>query len=469
MQKKSSETMLPFSFKNRIAFYNLISAALLILIVFGIIYFIVSLAVNKDVAAVLESEVEHHQAYVEYQEGTDVRLVEPNEWEEIEHSELEVNPIFVQFFDSKGNFYQKSPNLKQQNLTFDAVNSKIHYENVFLNGIPIMQVQAPLINKNKIIGYVVVGMSVQNQTRILNSLKLVIFIAFPVIIFALFFITRFIAGRSIKPAVNIISTTSRITNSNLSERIELPQNKDELFELSSSINQLLDRIENAVIRERKFTSDASHELRTPLAVIQGTLEVLIRKPRESSEYEEKIKYCISEVNRLNDLADQLLLLARFENQKAAINIEKIAIDEIILQILERYSSRITAKNIAVSFDFQKHFWINSDAYLTSVILENLISNAVKYSNQNGKIVIVLTEESNTISCAVIDNGIGISAENLKKIYDEFYRVENLEQNAAKGTGLGLSIVKRLCALLQATLQIESNKEKGTVATVIFNK
>lgn len=107
-----------------------------------------------------------------------------------------------------------------------------------------------------------------------------------------------------------------------------------------------------------------------------------------------------------------------------------------MQILERYSSRIASKNIAVSFDFQKHFWINSDAYLTSVILENLLSNAVKYSNQNGKIVIVLSEESSSISCAVIDNGIGISTENLKKIYDEFYRVENLKENAAKRNRFG---------------------------------
>lgn len=461
--------MLPFSFKNRIAFYNLISAALLILIVFGIIYFIVSLSVNQDINNDLDVEINHHQYYVAKQKTQNVLLVEPGEWDEVEHNEIEINPIFVQVFDANGKFFQKSPNLKDEDLKFDAVNQKIHFEDTFLAGIPIRQVQAPLINNDKTIGYAVIAMSVEEPVRVLNNLKIVLFITFPIVIFALFFITRIIAGRSIKPAVNIISTTSRITNSNLSERIELPKNKDELFELSSSINQLLDRIENAVIRERKFTSDASHELRTPLAVIQGTLEVLIRKPRESSEYEEKIKYCISEVNRLNDLADQLLLLARFENQKAAINIEKMAIDEIILQILERYSSRITAKNIAVSFDFQKHFWINSDAYLTSVILENLLSNAVKYSSQNGKIVIVLTEESNTISCAVIDSGIGISTENLKKIYDEFYRVENLEENAAKGTGLGLSIVKRLSALLQATLKMESDTEKGTTATVIFNK
>jgi len=469
LQTKSSQFMQPLSFKNRIAFYNLISAAMLILIVFGIIYFIVSLSVNRDINSDLALEIKYHQQYVSKQKGQNLLLVEPGEWGEVEHNEIEINPIFVQIFDAKGKFFQKSPNLKEENLKFGLVNEELHFEDTYLAGIPIRQVQAPLLNNGKTMGYAVIAMSVEEPVRVLYNLKVVLFITFPIVIFALFFTTRFIAGRSIKPALSIISTTSRITNSNLSERINLPRNKDELFILSSSINQLLDRIENAVLRERKFTSDASHELRTPLAVIQGTLEVLIRKTRESSEYEDKIKFCISEVNRLNDLADQLLLLARFENQKAAISAERIAVDEIILQILERYSSRITAKNIAVSFDFKEHFWIHSDGYLTSVVLENLLSNAVKYSRQDGKIVITLTEEPGTTSCTIIDTGIGISTENLQQIYNEFYRVENLEQNAPKGTGLGLSIVKRLCELLQATLKIESVIEKGTTAIVTFNK
>ncbi|WP_321538772.1 histidine kinase dimerization/phospho-acceptor domain-containing protein [Flavobacterium piscinae] len=127
---------------------------------------------------------------------------------------------------------------------------------------------------------------------------------------------RFFAGRSIKPVQTIIETSNQITKDNLKTRIPLPQNKDELFVLSENINSLLNRIENAVDREKQFTSDASHELRTPLAVIKGTMEVLIRKPRNEAEYKEKIRFCIDEIDRLNTMVDQLLLLARFENQKS---------------------------------------------------------------------------------------------------------------------------------------------------------
>lgn len=454
------------SFKNRIAFYNLVSAAALIAIVFAVVYSIVSLSVNYDINENLNTEIRYHQEYVANQPPDDPMLVEPGEWDETEHNEIDVNPIFVQIFDSSGSRYEKSNNLKDENLKFRPKETEIYSEDTHLVEIPIRQVQAPLVNHGNKVGYVIIAMSIEEEVRVLGNLSRVLFIAFPIVLLALFFITRFIAGKSIRPAVDIINTASKITNSNLSERIELPVNKDELFELSTSINQLLDRIEDAVVRERQFTSDASHELRTPLAVIQGTLEVLIRKPRESAEYEEKIRYCINEVNRLNDLADQLLLLARFENQKAALQIESVAVDEVLMQVLERYSSKMISKNIALDFECTDRYWIRSDAYLVSVILDNLISNAVKYTGENGSIAITLAREKDTVACRIADNGAGIAPSDLQHIYNKFFRAESQRQ-AVKGTGLGLSIVKRLCVLLQAELKIQSELGKGTEACLLF--
>jgi len=157
-------------------------------------------------------------------------------------------------------------------------------------------------------------MSLQDATMVLHNLLKTMVILYPLILLLLFIIARIIAGKSIKPISAIIKTSNIITKDNLKSRIQLPQNQDELYILSQTINSLLDRIENTIEREKQFTSDASHELRTPLTVIKGTLEVLIRKPRQHEEYIEKINFCISEVNRLNHLVDQLLLLARFENQ-----------------------------------------------------------------------------------------------------------------------------------------------------------
>ena len=125
--------------------------------------------------------------------------------------------------------------------------------------------------------------------------------------------------------------------------------------LSQTINNLLDRIETAIYQEKKFKSDASHELRTPLIVIKGKLEVLIRKPRDHSEYEDKISFCVNEVNRLNHLVDQLLFLARFENQKQTLKTEKVCLNALFLDTIARYSSAINLKKVSFQLVFQKIF------------------------------------------------------------------------------------------------------------------
>jgi len=283
----------------------------------------------------------------------------------------------------------------------------------------------------------------------------------------LFLIARFIAGRSIKPIKIITQTSSQITKDNLKERIVLPQNKDELYVLSKTINDLLDRIENAVEREKQFTSDASHELRTPLTVLKGTLEVLIRKPRTQSEYEEKISYGISEVNRLNNLVDQLLLLARFENQIQSLKTEKVYLNALLLDILTRYSLKANEKKISINHQFFEEYYVQSDSYLVSIILSNIISNAIKYSNENGAISITLSQNETTTICTISDNGIGISKEDLGKIANPFYRSNPTNHPEIKGSGLGLSIVKRLAELLNIQFKIQSEINKGTSVILSF--
>jgi signal transduction histidine kinase len=230
----------------------------------------------------------------------------------------------------------------------------------------------------------------------------------------------------------------------------------------------LERIENAVEREKQFTSDASHELRTPLTVLKGTLEVLIRKPRTQSEYEDKIKYGISEVNRLNNLVDQLLLLARFENQIQSLKTEKVYLNALILDILTRFSLKMNAKKINVTHSFSKEFYIQSDNYLVSIIISNIISNAIKYSNEKGTISIKLSQnETNTI-CTISDSGIGIPKEDLDKILNPFYRSNPTQHPDIKGSGLGLSIVKRLAELLGIHLEIQSKIGQGTSVVLSFS-
>jgi signal transduction histidine kinase len=294
-------------------------------------------------------------------------------------------------------------------------------------------------------------------------------LSFLAILLFLFFIARFFAGRSIKPINAIINTSKIITKDNLKTRIPLPKTRDELYTLSKTINNLLNRIEDAIEREKQFTSDASHELRTPLTVIKGTLEVLIRKERDSKEYEEKINYCINEVDHLNMLVDQLLLMARFENQKQNINPESVYLNSLILDVLTLNSEKVNAKKINIKFDSKEDYYIQSDNFLVITILRNIISNAIKYTNVGGEVVILLSKQNEKIICKISDNGIGIERGDLEAIFNPFFRSNSTDHPEIKGTGLGLSIVKRITELLHIKFKIESEMGTGTTVTLSFNE
>jgi signal transduction histidine kinase len=438
----------------------------LIAIVFLSIFTIVKYSVNQHINEEIQEELYKHLDDVST-DSNDTYLIQVDQWRAREHNSISVNPVFVEFYDTNKQLIDKSPNLKNSNIQLLAANQNNKFTDTKLNGIPIRQIQTSIINKDQVVGYLVVAMSLEDF-EIVQILKNILLISYPLILILLFLIARFLAGRSIKPVSTIIDTSSQITKDNLKSRIPLPINKDELFVLSQNINNLLDRVENAIEREKQFTSDASHELRTPLAVIKGTMEVLIRKPRNQHEYEEKIHFCISEVNRLNHMVDQLLLLARFENQKQNIKNETIYLNAIILDNLTRFSEKIESKKIKIITSFSDDYYIQSDNYLVSIIISNLLSNAIKYSDSTGEIRIKLSQNEHHITFSISDNGIGIAPDDMNKIFNSFYRSDVINHAQIKGTGLGLSIVKRLCDLLKFEISVDSKLNVGTTFSLSFS-
>lgn len=434
---------------------------------FFVIYKIINFSVNNHINDDIQTEVEKHLEEIEI-DRNNTYLIQVDQWRAREHNTVNVNPVFVQFLDINDKLIDKSPNLKGLQLKLYKYQLDNQFIDTYLNKKPIRQIQVPLFDEKKIVGHLFVAMSLDDATMILTNLRNTLYIAFPLILIVLFLIARLIAGRSIKPVTMITETSRRITKDNLKDRIVLPQNKDELFVLSKTINDLLDRIENAVEREKQFTSDASHELRTPLTVLKGTLEVLIRKSRTQAEYEDKIKYSITEVNRLNNLVDQLLLLARFENQKQSLKIEKVYLNALILDILTLYSGKINTKKITINHSFSKDYFIESDNYLVSIIISNIISNAIKYSEEQAEISIILSKKERKTICTISDNGIGIAAEDLDKIFNPFYRSSQTNHPEIKGSGLGLSIVKKIAQLLHTKFEIKSKINQGTVVILSFD-
>ncbi|GAA4280939.1 sensor histidine kinase [Gaetbulibacter aestuarii] len=456
------------SFRNRIALYYMIATAIIVAIIFGVVYFVVKNSMYDNLDKDLSFEASKHAGELQLQ-GDKITFFNKAEWEENEHREIQINPVFIQIADANGKTMDKSPNLKNDELPFkDAQSYGLHF-NTFLKDKAIRQIQKPIQSNGETKGYLIAAISLEPSIMVLLNLRNILIISYLLLLSVLYFISRYLAGRSIIPVKNITNTTNRITKNNLNERVALPEYQDELYDLSTGINKLLQRIENAIERERQFTSDASHELRTPLATLRGNLEVLIRKPRTQQEYEEKIDYCLSEIDTMSDTIEQLLLLARLDSSQEQINEEQISLNILINDILKQHQNDITIKNLRVIFENKIRENIELPKYYATLILDNIISNAIKYSKNKQTIQIILYASKRQVMCKIQDEGIGIKSEDIPNIFNHFFRSDALNHKSITGNGLGLSIAQKSAESINAEIEVKSELGKGSIFIVYFNK
>jgi len=454
------------SFKNRIAFHYMIATAIIMAVAVCTVYLVVKETVYRSLDDDLSFEALKHTGEIEII-GDSLQIINRDEWEEREHRELQVNPVFVQIIDKAGNFMAKSPNLKEEKLSFKKERPFGGHFNGTLNNRAIRQVQLPIEQNGKIKGFIIVAMSLESSNMVLFNLKNTMIISYVLLLAGLYFISRYLAGRSIIPIQNITETTKRITKNNLNERVSLPQNKDELYDLSFSINELLQRIENDIERKRQFTSDASHELRTPLSTLKGTLEVLIRKPRERSEYEEKIKTSLTEIDRMTEIIEQLLMLARLDTYSKPPSESFVSLATLINKILSRHKEAIQQKELSLDFRDEVTIENRVPSYYTDLILDNIIGNAIKYSKNGSGLHITIEQMESKIVCKVQDEGIGIKKEDLKNLFNHFFRSDALNHKSILGNGLGLSIAKKAADAINAKILVQSEYGNGTTFTIQF--
>ncbi len=465
------------SLRNRIAFYYTIATAFLIAVVFTTIYFMVENVVYKqfddkirrEIAEVLsDSNISTHN-FQGFENIKDIKDDDKdNDNESRRKKKSPVDTDFIQLVNSTGEVMNKSVSLSWCVLAFNPNQSGTAYFNSNFGGTMVRQAQVPLVNQKGITeGYLIVAVPLKNALIVLHDLREIFFFSFPVIILTLFVLTRSIAGKSIHPIEKVIATAEKMSQENLDQRIPLPYHHDELYRLSATMNALLDRLEDAFLREKNFTADASHELKTPIAVLKGTLEVLIRKPREREHYETKIQFCLTELNRMGRMIDQLLLLARYESIKIKPHIETIALSRHLDSVIDRVRPAALTKDISITVDHTENAMVAADPGMLDMILENILSNAIKYSPSGSLITTVTKLNTNRIVCCISDQGIGIPQEKLNAVFDRFYRVDESRNSSTGGLGLGLSIVKKLADLQQIKVFVESKEKCGTSFSLTF--
>lgn len=267
------------------------------------------------------------------------------------------------------------------------------------------------------------------------------------------------------PIKKITSDVEEISAQNLTRRIKTGQSKDEWFQLASTLNQLLDRLQESFDLQRRFISNASHELSTPLTSISSQIEVALQREREAKEYKEVMHSLYQDVQHMSKLFQTLLEFAKASGNTGGLEINLIRIDEIILRLPSEIMKANNQYTIRIEFDklpeSEEDLLVFGNDILLFSAIKNIVLNACKYSFNNEAIVNLETENHDLI-ITVIDEGKGIPKNEIKKIFHPFYRVEDIPE---KGFGLGLSLADRIIKLHKGTIQVQSEINKGSRFTI----
>lgn len=444
------------SIKNRIALYSVLGIASLSFFVFIAIYFTVKKTVYDEIDSKLKYEAKKHSHEVILKNDS-IYFAYKDEWLEREHIEVEVYPLFVQLFNKQGQSLDKSPNLRKRSLEVETQIKDTIITNESLNKQSLRQIQIPLQSQTETKGFISIAVPLGDAELVIETLLETLFIIYPILLIVTFFTSRFISRITIKPVTLIAQSVDEINSNDLSKRVPEMSNGDELETLSNAINDFLDRIDSAIKREKQFTADASHQLRTPLSVIKGNLEVLIRKERDPEDYIRGIKNNIYKIDEMVNAVEKLLILARLNsNSHQNIELETINVYEKFESILTNYKLQILEKKLSISIDDFKNSVIESNNIYLSFILDNLISNAVKYSYPESKITISIENKSQSLSLSICNRGPQISTNELEEIFNPFYRNRNHE-TTQEGYGLGLAIVTKAAEILNIKIEVKSTE------------
>ncbi|WP_219223793.1 ATP-binding protein [Pedobacter antarcticus] len=276
----------------------------------------------------------------------------------------------------------------------------------------------------------------------------------------------FFARNALNPVKNIIMKARNISASNLNSRLTLKKSKDELYELATTFNAMLNRISTSFESQKNFVSNISHELRTPLATIAAEIELTLQHPKNPEEYQTALQLILTDTRQLIRLSSALLDFAKASYDPAEISFTKIRVDEIILDARLQTLKLNPHYKVAIQFenDFESDEAISliANPYLLQVAFTNLFENGCKYSADEQCRVTICFDQQNII-LKFIDHGIGIQPGDYEKVFIPFFRANNiLEKN---GTGIGLSLTKKIILLHKGTITIESSPDVATTFTV----
>lgn len=277
----------------------------------------------------------------------------------------------------------------------------------------------------------------------------------------------FMAGRTLKPISAMVEQARQITSESLSRRLPNPSPHDELGQLATVFNETLQRLENSFESLKRFTADASHELRTPLTALRTVGEVALREGGDAKALRETIGSMLEEAQRLNDLIDTLLLLARAESGRAPLHREAIRVNELMAEVCDSVDVLAAEKQQSIELKGDPNLVVSADRLLLRHATMNILHNAIRYSLAGTKVRVRCFLHNGNGVVEIADEGPGIAPEHHQKIFERFYRIDKARSRAEGGAGLGLAIAKLSVEQLGGTIELTSEVGKGSRFQIVL--
>lgn len=271
--------------------------------------------------------------------------------------------------------------------------------------------------------------------------------------------------RALAPVTAMAEQARHMDPHDTTARITVAARGGELADLGAAFNQLLDRLYDSLERQRRFAGDAAHQLRTPVTVLRGHIDVALRRPRDTAEYQETLAILCDQTAELSELIESLLFLARAGSEAGVEELREVAIAELLSEGERRWSGHARAADLQVEAKPGLSAWTSPRLLLP--LLDNLVTNAFKYSPPGTPVVVSAQATHDEVHLSVQDEGFGISQQDQQAIFEPFFRTSAARERGIPGSGLGLSICRRLADALQARLECTSQLGRGSRFTVIL--
>ncbi len=300
----------------------------------------------------------------------------------------------------------------------------------------------------------------------LKNLRLTLIITLCVSIIFIFIAGRFFSKQALKPVSDLVDRVEEITATNLDLRVNEGNGKDEIAELATTFNQMLNRLESSFDAQKEFVSNVAHELRTPLTAMLAELQLTLEKDRTNIEYKHSIEHAIGDAQKVVRLSNDLLDLAKANYDQTEINFKELRLDEILLDARNDVIHNHPDYKVNIIFEREIEedacISVKGNEYLLKQAFGNIIENGCKFS-AGKECSIAITYLDGKSILRFQDKGVGIPEKELPNIFNSFYRGEN--QNLAYGNGIGLSLAHKIITLHKGIILVSSQVNEGTTFTI----